>query len=203
MTGHDEEFVDQEVRDLLADLTVTEPVPDDVADRLDDTIAGLVAEREHRPRRTWWVAAAAAAVVVVAGGVALPQLLTEESSRVSTADDAAGRQLEPPPRSTSGDADVPVALTSTGLAEQVRAYVSTSDWKRFGRGSTAADAVPETGGLARTTGLVCSWNGAGTLVPTTLDGNPATLVVRRARGTALVVTCEEGPSRVAETVRLD
>lgn len=102
------------VRDLLADARHTGPVPDDVAARLDATLAGLAAERAAGPtssttpdgtddppeagpdaavvplarrRRIGLVLAAAAAVVV--GGVAVtqvvPQLSGEDASTTSEA----------------------------------------------------------------------------------------------------------------------
>lgn len=102
------------VRDLLADARHTGPVPDDVAARLDATLAGLAAERAAGPtssatpdgtddppeagpdaavvplvrrRRIGPVLAAAAAVVV--GGVAVtqvvPQLSGEDASTTSEA----------------------------------------------------------------------------------------------------------------------
>lgn len=214
----DQDAVDEEIGALLADLRVSGPVPDDVAARLDDVLAGLVAQREQesgvgaepvelasrRPRRTWWAAAAAAAVVVVAGGVVLPELLTGESAGTmanETVDrgDGAGSARPPVPAEPEGL----VALTRDGLDAQVRAYAATLDGTHAARPPAAADAVPDRGIASRAPDLPCPWDGGGTLVPATLEGSPATLVLRPRRGTALVVTCETGPSRVAETVTLD
>lgn len=81
------------IRDLLAAARVTEPVPDDVAARLDETLASLTADRRvedvpdqapsvvvplrRRSRLAPRLLAAAAAVVVVgAGGVGLSQVLS-------------------------------------------------------------------------------------------------------------------------------
>jgi hypothetical protein len=78
-----------EVRALLADARVTEPVPTDVAARLDATLAALQEERRAetvvvplRRRRTAArvLVAAAAVVVVTAGGVGIAQVAQRGSS---------------------------------------------------------------------------------------------------------------------------
>lgn len=91
--GQSDRWTDEDVRRLLADAHLgpgAEAVPDDVAVRLDDVLAGLVAERsevgvsasgptevisvetrrQSRARR-WLVAAGGAAAAVVLGGVVL------------------------------------------------------------------------------------------------------------------------------------
>lgn len=82
-SGHDDERFDDpahdEIRALLGDARVTEPIPAEVASRLDDVLAGLRPEPvvEHPsnvvPLRRRWAPRllAAAAVVVVAGGAAV------------------------------------------------------------------------------------------------------------------------------------
>lgn len=104
---------DEELRALLADARVSEPMPDDVADRLDGVLAGLSAERardaegpdqaedtetgasgvtdlaaaRQRRRGRTWLGAAAAAVVVVTAGITLPQVLGGDSGSMVTADE--------------------------------------------------------------------------------------------------------------------
>lgn len=146
-----EEARDEEVRALLADARVDEPVPADVAARIDDVLAGLVAEREAttsgvqdapastgavvdlasaRRRRRTWLGAAAAAAVVVAASAALPDLLGGGSgdSDVSVADRVDPRerasQASPSPSSPDAQEGDPVVLTREGLAEQVEAHLA-------------------------------------------------------------------------------
>jgi len=96
------------VRALLASARVTEPVPDDVAARLDTTLAELTADRRgteaadapdeatsvvvplrRRSRLAPRLLAAAAAVVIVgAGGIGIAQVLSTQSDDLATADSA-------------------------------------------------------------------------------------------------------------------
>lgn len=94
--GFDDPAYD-DLRALLAEARVTEPVPADVAARLDETLAALTADRRTEPvpdeapasvvplrRRSRLaprlLAAAAAVVVVGAGGVGLAQVLSTQSA---------------------------------------------------------------------------------------------------------------------------
>lgn len=131
------------VRDLLARARHDEPVPDDVAARLDETLAGLVAERgadtvaEHGadtsaergatvtplPRRRRLVAIGlAAAAAVVVGGVALPQVLPQgedaSTGRAGSADGGARADRGADPGTArEGASGPPQAATGTpGLA---------------------------------------------------------------------------------------
>jgi len=104
-----------EVRALLADARVTEPVPASVIARLDDTLASLQAERPGtvpadpvvvplRRRFAPLIVAAAAVVVVAAGGLGISRLAQDGSgSSNSSADSAAGSASSlastPPPAS--------------------------------------------------------------------------------------------------------
>lgn len=105
MSDHDEptsepSFDDpsfDEIRRLLAEARTDEPVPDDVAARLDATLAGLREERlapvvplRHRLGRV--LVAAAAVVAIGAGGIGIAQLDRDAGSadRTSSADKAAG-----------------------------------------------------------------------------------------------------------------
>lgn len=94
-----------EVRRLLADARHTEPMPDDVATRMADVLAGLAAESEPSPpprsnavvlpiashRRRKVAGLLVAAAVVVVGGVTIaPHLTSGTASSQSTASDAGG-----------------------------------------------------------------------------------------------------------------
>lgn len=148
--------LDKEVRALLSDAAVTEPMPAEVAARLDDVLAELVAQRDDvatqdeapaspgtlgdlaaaRRRRRTWVGAAAAAVVVVAAGATLPGLLSGDNgdpgdTDVSVADRVDTRE-RPTPESPSrpsvwAQAAGPVVLTRDGLADQVEAHLDARD----------------------------------------------------------------------------
>lgn len=123
---------DARIRALLAEVGTAETViPPEVAARLDETVAGLVAERQETgqepasnvvPLRRRWVpraAAAAAAVIVLgAGGVAAANLGVfggNDASSTSAEDSSAGGQAEsfagsssetPAPRSPHAQTDV-------------------------------------------------------------------------------------------------
>lgn len=103
-------LTDEDVRRLLADAHLgpdAEAVPDDVALRLDDVLAGLVAERSQadagvtplEPRRRsrtrrWLVAAVGVAAAVVLGGVVLggggASFLTDQDDAGTAADMVTG-----------------------------------------------------------------------------------------------------------------
>lgn len=150
-TPHDADLgTDPEVRALLADARVTEPMPTDVAARIDDVLAELAAQRtregsvadgirtsvtdltaarQRRRRRTWWTAAAAA-VVVVAGGVALPDVLTDDDPTATARSGAAsdhdtpghdGEALDRIPLAPAAD---PVTLSRADLRAQVEAHLA-------------------------------------------------------------------------------
>jgi len=123
----DDEENDTHIRALLAELGSGpdgEPMPAEVAARLDDTLARLVAERTLSgpedseeegsgtvvPLRRRWLpratAAAAAIVVLGAGGVAATQLGVFGHDSLTTADNAgsssaAGSETAPDPEATS------------------------------------------------------------------------------------------------------
>lgn len=144
------------VRDLLADARPTSPVPADVAARLDETLAGLQAERgsaladfgstsapdsgSHsvvplrrrlRPRLT---AAAAAVIVLGAGGVAVAQLGGNGSSG---SDSASSRSAA----DSAGAAASPKATGSVSAAEPQALSGSGSAVPRLTTASFAADAA--------------------------------------------------------------
>lgn len=137
----DDEAVDLEVRALLADARATTPMPPEVATRLDDVLAGLVAEtpggtadatavregaarvadlaaaRARRRRRTW-VGAAAAAVVVVTAGATLPAMLpamVTGGQDATTAQDTLGSTEGGGRADTDADADTDAGDPTTDL----------------------------------------------------------------------------------------
>ena len=102
---------DEQVRALLRSVRSDEPMPSDVASRLDDVLAGLASSPAApesvapviplRRRLAPKLLAAAAAVVLVAGvGVGLSQI---QSDQGESSDAAGGQALE------SGDAEEPAA----------------------------------------------------------------------------------------------
>ncbi|GAB3261118.1 hypothetical protein GCM10027425_24390 [Alteromonas gracilis] len=125
----------EEVERALGSLRHDDPLPDDIAARLDAGLADLVAEREESPEesapagsprhRRWLWVAAAACLVAIAGGPLVQRLDLGASSGADQAataesagaDDGASvsRDLESGP---------PVALTSRGFAEQARAVAA-------------------------------------------------------------------------------
>lgn len=131
------------VRDLLADARPTSPVPDDVAARLEETLAGLQAERAsaraasgstsatdsgspsvvplRRRLRPRLAAAAAAVIVLGAGGVAVAQLggngsSGSDSASSRSAADSAGAAAAKPKATGSVSAAEPQALSGSGSA---------------------------------------------------------------------------------------
>lgn len=99
---------DDQVRRLLAEARHDEPLPEDVATRLDEVLAGLrddrpvvdLAARQRRKHVRTWVLAAAAVVVV---GIGINQV---EWSGMTTGDDSAdsGAASSPELESGAGDA---------------------------------------------------------------------------------------------------
>ena len=160
------------VRDLLASARVTGPVPDDVAARLEATLASLRAERvgeavdstpeqdEPAPvvplrRRLAPLLAAAAAVVVVAGGaVGVSRLGSDHGSQnsaagSSSADNAEGGAGVPktPLDQRSGGAAAATALphlSRAAFAQDAAAVMRT--FSTDVRGASAGGAVGPTPG---------------------------------------------------------
>jgi len=130
---------EERVRRLLAEARHTEPMPADVADRLDRVIAGLAAEPDTAPtgapvvrlaerrRRAGRLLLAAAAVVV--GGVAVGQVVggsggsdeamsgadsaADEERGLPAPDRARENALTDQPRGDSDGGDVPGAVAET------------------------------------------------------------------------------------------
>lgn len=141
-----------DLRALLADARVTDPIPDDVAARLDSTLQSLqitrATERDsrtnvvplrHRVGRV--LVAAAAAVVIGAGGVGVAQLARNGNGSADsmTADKAAGGAaqedgLVPGATGQSGSLNAPQAaaardvphLTTAGFARDAARVMRTA-----------------------------------------------------------------------------
>ena len=203
-----------EVRALLADARVTEPVPASVIARLDDTLASLRAERPGRApadavvvplRRRFapMIVAAAAVVVVAAGGVGISRLAQDGSgSSNSSADSAAGSASSlastPPPESgaksaapSAGSVPAPQLAGEKALAlPSIRSTEFAQDAAQVMRSLTADTAAQ--GQLDSSQGTQDT-NGS-------LQAPPVTASPRRgsAYDTRAVAACT-GPS-IADTV---
>lgn len=157
---------ERQVSELLADAAVTEPMPAHVAARLDDVLAGLVAERGHgspsgtaapgpgdgvasdavvgatelasrRPRLWPRLLVAAAAVSVIGLGIGnLDNLTGTGAGEASTADSAAGGALEEP-------ADADASLLSEAAPEAAQQPQAPSDKTAPGEREDAADDPSE------------------------------------------------------------
>lgn len=189
MTEHDPEHDpgQERVRALLADLGSSGghppgPVPDDVAARLDATLAGLSGPaheqgHEHAPpdRRRWPQLLVAAAVAVVVGAGAVTATLATRGSSGSSSDSGAAGGAASSARSDQAesgpadDATVPT-LTRAGFAAQVATLLAdpAAEARRPGRATLAAGCA--------------SPPGRGEVLTVRFEGEPAVLVVRPAEG---------------------
>lgn len=205
---------DDQIRRLLADARHTEPIPPDVAERLDGALADLRADRPLRPtvtdlaaarrrRRARTMLIAAAAVIVV--GVGVNQVRGME---VSGGDDANSADAGSSQASAGGDAaaerteaDAPVdggafdAENEVGELSGRAARVTATDF-----GSAALELRDQRESLRRyllyqssadavipKDGCVDGGWGRGRTVRVRYDGSPAVLVYRPPRGETQVV----------------
>jgi hypothetical protein len=151
------------VRDLLADTRVTTPVPQDVASRLDNTLAALQARRaaaaadEERPsvvvplrrRLRPALVAAASVVAIVGGGLMIGQLAGTGSQNADTASSrAADREssTDSGAAAESANPDAPGAVS--GQAPKASAALPQLSTAAF-----AADAARVMQQVAGTTAL--------------------------------------------------
>jgi hypothetical protein len=208
------------VRALLADLG-TDPdaasVPPDVAARLDETLAGLVAERDETPanvvplRRRWAprVAAAAAAVIVVgAGGVAAANLgafgghSDSSNSTSSTAGSAAGgsssksEALDGTATPTSPSA-VPGKIQA-GLPRLAGASFDTDVARLLLRSRTNLDDSADSQRLAAQDDADGKTPAASCQGPSTSDGSASTPVLYDGTRAALVIHPAHDGKRLVE-----
>lgn len=203
---------DIRVRRLLANARHDEPMPADVAARLDRVLAGLAAEPSRvapvtalatRRRRVTLVLAAAAAVVVV--GVGIGQVVDRADPEASTSADraASGDTLAEadPGAGAEGQSDAgsteqaPVPQAGPGSPEDlVRGGVVDLYSAHFAAGAREARDVARghhadglfSAELDRSTAVAKSCRarawGRGAFVPVTYDGAPGVLVLRRPDG---------------------
>jgi len=199
---------DEQVRRLLSDARHDEPMPDDVAARLDEVLAGLRVDRPHvdlaaRQRRRHvrnWVLAAAAVVVVGVGAnqVDWPGLSPSGEDSGSAADsrsleaggDAADSEV--PEAATGGAADwrqARLQLTSDGFGDEVDAFRASQGGRmlRYVDGPEATSDELASGSSAYS--AVCGVGdlGRGRQVPVRYDGERAWLVFRPPQGETQVV----------------
>ncbi len=201
---------DQEarIRRLLAEARHADPVPGDVAARLDRVLAGLaqadgqvvdLAVRRRR-RRVGGLLLAASAVVVA--GIAVGQFTGDDaSSRGEAAETPASQRQEAKsggqndaaaPEAAPSD-EVPSTSSSTAalpdtLVEKVPP-VSTRHFARDVARYRSLSRAEKDSRYQSTSDFVCEpadW-GAGRLVPVLADGRPAVLVYRPPRGDSQVV----------------
>jgi hypothetical protein len=223
---------EREVTRLLADARHTEPIPGDVAARLDRVLAELgrgevgdahpvtvLASRRRRRVSSLLVAAAA----VVAIGVGLGQVI--DVNQGSSSDSAAEKAVDAP-RTSSLDSSGSRELDAEGSAPtyalqrpvRVRPDHFATDVTRVRRLTTGkqadsltADADPDsnadssTGSRALRGTFDCTpaaW-GRGTFVAVRFDHHPGVLVFRRATGETQVVDLFQcGSSDVLRSVTL-
>jgi hypothetical protein len=194
-----------EVRRLLADARHTEPLPADVADRLDRVLADLrdepavstpapaptdLAAARRRRRTVRNLLVAAAAVTVVGFGSTVVDDLTGSGGDADSGSSADGSQsmAESEPRDEAGGGDTAdsaralIVLDPDGFDDQVRvllthpnALMSESELHYDDAPDTFAAVCPETG-----------W-GDGDRIAVRYDDRDAVLVVRPASGGSRVV----------------
>lgn len=206
---------DDEVRRLLADARHTEPIPPDVAERLDGVLADLGAERPVRPvvadldaarrrRRVRTLLVAAAAVVAV--GIGVDQLRPTTGSDGASGDSAssaeAGSQAGSAQDSAGGaasdelKASGPRASAANGPAVPSPTRPVRLTQARFAQQVRAlqrdqvslADLRSDGGADYSLAGVPCEPKvGPGRIVAAQYDGGDAVLVFRPVRGDSQVV----------------
>jgi hypothetical protein len=215
---------EQHLRALLADLGSTgdgaDPLPADVAARLEETLGELVAQRETAqvtdPRRRWrprLVAAAAAVTVLGLGGLTAADLSHSDHSSSSTATSSGssgGAESQP----LSGSATTKAApglpqLRVAGFARDVRSLLGRSPSLRararvYGEKDDSAGTPAPANASGAAAGAACAGppltDGA-TSTPVSLDSKPAALVVHPTTGGKRLVeawSCD-GTHRLAST----
>jgi hypothetical protein len=210
---------EEQVRRLLAGARHTDPMPTDVADRLDRVLADLAAEAPpdaaapvdlaaRRRRRTFAarILVAAAAVVVLGVGISRIDLGSSgDADSGSAADsagsaesDAGGQAEKAPDSSLRALASGPVRLDSGRFPRQVRQLLGGVPADLFRQQGAKAD-VPNAD--TSVPAPVCrnpAW-GRGTRIAAQYDGQPAALVVRPdadGRRTVDLFLCgEDRPTR--------
>jgi hypothetical protein len=203
---------DERIRRLLAEARHTQPVPPTVADRLEEALADLVAERRDREaaqaaqprdeapvvdlaarrRRTAAnLLVAAAAVIAVGIGISqvLPDGLGGGADMATTQDEGAGEDAPAP-----ADGGAEGELSPEAPTDAQRAVIRP---ERFGADVRKARARVDTGKYAfdqdearaeaQQQGCPPVDLGPGLVVPSVYDGANAVLVLRPASGEVQVV----------------
>ncbi|HEU4811802.1 MAG TPA: hypothetical protein VFT00_06655 [Nocardioides sp.] len=205
------------VRRLLTDARHAEPIPEDVAARLDRVLAQLAVDdtddtgrvvslAARRRRRAGSLLVAAAAVVVV--GIGLGQLLGppnsgSDSSPAST--DAGSTMREAPEGADAGTLPAPTYALKSPVPIHPDRF--SRDVTRIRRLASTVSGAQELGPTTTDdkSAFACSpaaW-GAGTFVPVTYGGDPAVLVLRRVTGDTQVVELFEcGSSEPLRSITL-
>jgi hypothetical protein len=218
---------EEQVRRLLADARHTEPVPEDVAARLDAVLADLRHEdavlpgpvvpsartpvdlaARRRRRAGSWLIAAAAVVAVGVGYNQLGQLDTSgggsDNSSAGSADQGAVTSRVAPEQDLN--ALRPVRLDPDRFGAQVARLQRTRITSTASDdGTLSAQAEKD---AKRAEGFACSTSGwgRGRVVPVRYDGQPAVLVFRKARGDTQVVDlfrCGRGEDAAGAGRRVD
>ncbi|MBA2955056.1 hypothetical protein GON03_12005 [Nocardioides sp. MAH-18] len=191
---------DDAVRRLLAEARHAEPLPDDVAARLDDVLADLRAEgpppavvdlaaaRRRRTRLRNGLVAAAAVVLVGFGisRVDLSGMSTDSSDAGGSADSAARESAAAPaaPSPLDGDAQAEGQLDGQGLASLGPVVRLRSDRleQQVQRLVAASAAGSDQGRSADEVDECPAPSGPGRSLAATYDGAPAVLVLRPPAG---------------------
>ncbi|GAA1125144.1 hypothetical protein [Nocardioides aquiterrae] len=186
---------EDQIRRLLADARHDEPIPPDVAGRLDGVLADLRADRPVRPvvtdlaaarrrRRVRTLLVAAAAVVVA--GIGVDQLrgadlsgggdaaggsaTSNERPEIASQDGAGGGSASSAEAPVPGQAGAAVRLDSDRFTRQVA--------RLQGDVRAALNATTDTRLLYSYKSARCRAPGSGRKVPVTYDGAPGVLVFR-------------------------
>lgn len=211
---------EESVRRLLADARVTEPMPDDVLDRLDGLVRGLADERSteqselepdgdvvdlaaRRRHRVRNLLVAAAAVVAI--GVAVPPLLQGMGGTMDSGSDSAGgstemQQAEPNADEDSAAESAPGPAQARSAMPRIRAGLFESDAEaardRADAGNLSADTL-FTYGCLPSVDLGPSTR----QIPVRFEGQDALLVLEPVLGNSqrasLYVCGESTPRRTA------
>lgn len=204
------------VRRALASAPDPGPVPDDVAARLDRTLADLARQRSATPRRRRWPAVLAAALVaslvafgvgtLVRAGTGAGSGAQSTSSGAASAPYAGARTSQPEGGAARGPAAAPVArLHSASFGRDVGRMLAVLDTTRLGHTSGHLDTRTPRGTTphptTRPSACLLPRSPAGSQVlRVLLDGRPATLVLGPSRHgirTAWAYSCDDVSSPVA------
>ena len=179
---------EEQIRRLLADARHTEPVPDDVAARLDGVLADLRAESttvppatsaapapdelgtdelagRRRRRRAGTLLVAAAAVVAVGFGISRVGDLSSSGPADSS---SAGGSAAESSRSDAAAGPAPFVLDPSTFDDDVATLVTSGDLRSY-----AAPPADSSKPL-----VACRGAGAGVRIPVLYDDQDAVLVVR-------------------------